>query len=163
MKHLLKFERDKVIKWTVMVLCAGWMLGATWFAFVQSTPAPNSYVSQEKQIAKCSALTSSQARYNCTSQIMLAKDNSIFNRALIVVLPALAVLFAYFGVTRAITTHRERIKSQAALAASQRRMGEWRAYLRDLKSGAATRRTEDVFLGAGERPSGTPTHLAKRR
>ncbi len=163
MKHLLKFEADKIIQWAVMVLCVGWMAGATWFAFVQSAPAPNSYVSQEIKIAKCQALASSQARYNCTSQIMLAQDNSVFNRALIVVLPALAVLFAYYGVTRAITAHRERIKSQAALAASHRRMGEWRAYLRDIKSGAATRRTEDVFLGATERPSGTPTHLAKRR
>lgn len=162
MKHLLKFETDKVVKWAVMVLCAGWMAGATWFAFV-TTPVPNSYVSQDKQIAKCRALPSSEARYNCTSKIMLAKDNGTFNQTLIIVLPALAVLFAYFGITRAITTRRERIKSQQALAASRRRMDEWRTFLRDIKSGAATKRTEDVFLHATERPSGTPTHLAKRR
>lgn len=163
MKHLLKFEPDKVIRWAVMVLCAGWVVGAAWFAFVQPAPAPHPYMSQQTQIAKCRALTSSEARYNCTSQIMLAQDNATFNKTLIIILPPLAVLFAYFGVTRAIAAHRERIKSQLALAASRRRLDEWRAYLRDIKSGAATRRTEEVFLHATERPSGTPTHRAKRR
>jgi hypothetical protein len=120
-------------------------------------------MSYDKQIAKCRTLPSSEARYNCTSQIMLAKDNTSFNKTLIILSPPLALLFGYFGVTRAVTARRERIKTQRALAASRRRMDEWRAYLRDIKSGAATRRTEDVFMQGTERPSETPTHRAKKQ
>jgi hypothetical protein len=163
MKYLLKFKADKVIKWAVMVVCAGWVVGAAWSALVQSTQPPNPYMSYEQQIAKCRAPASSEARYNCTSQIMLTKDNESFNKTLTIILPPLALLFAYFGVTRALTTQRERIKSQRALAASRRRMDEWRTHLRDIKSAAATHRAEAILLHATERPSGTPSHLARRR
>lgn len=146
-----------------MVLCAGWALGAIWFAFVQSRPAPNAYFSYPKQLAKCREQPTSEARYNCTSRLMLAEDNAAFNNVLLIVLPPLVVLVTYFGTIRAIATHHDRIKSRHALAASRQRMEEWRRHLRDIKSGTATRHTEEIFPHSAEPPSRTPPPRARKR
>lgn len=146
-------------------MASGWILGASWFVFVQpASPVPNSYFSQDSKLAKCRQLRTSEARYQCTSEAMLAKDNADFNRTFIIILlPPLALLIGYLGVTRVVITHHDRVKSRAAHIASQRRMAEWRGHLNEIKAGLATRQSEDLLLTASERPSGTPTHLARRR
>lgn len=163
MKTILRIEKHHVAKWVAAVLGAGWIVGASWFAFIQTAPVTNSYASYERQLAKCRALPTSQTRYDCTSQLMLAKDNKIFNKVLVILLPPLGLLAGYLGLGTMLASQRDRKKNSAARAASQKRLAEWRGFLRDIKSGIATSQKEEIFLDNSGRPIATPPHLARRR
>jgi TRAP-type C4-dicarboxylate transport system permease small subunit len=163
MGQLLQHRSEKLVRWGVMALCAGWILFAGWASVSSSQPVYNSYASPEQQLAKCRKLSSSQARYDCTSKIMLAQESSAFNQVMIVVLPPIALLFGYFAVINFLTARRERRERQTALAASRRRMEEWRSHMRKVKADAAAHATEVTSLRPVPRPIGTPIPLAKRQ
>ena len=72
------FKLRQIVKWSLAVLSLGWMIGAIWVLFIQPSPANlygSSYNSQAAKLAKCRTLMSSEARYQCTSSLMLARDN----------------------------------------------------------------------------------------
>lgn len=130
MKIRFRFRPRQIVKWSLAVLSLGWMIGALWVLFIQPSPTSNvygsSYNSPQARLAKCRTLMSSEARYQCTSSIMLDRDNAVFNQSLIVVLPVFGLVIAYLSVTRLITAHKERVKSRLAIAASRKRIAEWR-------------------------------------
>jgi hypothetical protein len=153
MNTAFHFDARKFAKWCLAVLMSGWVIGSTWFVFLQPAQLVyRSYGSQESQLAKCRDLPTSETRYQCTARLMLAKDNDVFNRTLIILLPPFAALIGYLAVMKAVATHRDRVKKREAHIASRRRLAEWRNHLNEIKAG--TRQTEDVFLNAHEHPSG---------
>lgn len=153
MKTAFHFDARKFAKWCLAVLTSGWVLGSTWFVFMQpAQPVYRPYGSPESKLAKCRTLPTSETRYQCTARLMLAKDNTIFNKTLIILLPPFAVLIGYMAVMKVVATHRDRVKEREAHIASRRRLAEWRNHLNEVK--ANTRQTEDVFLDAHEHPSG---------
>lgn len=166
MKIRLRFKLRQIVKWSLAVIALGWMIGATWVLFIQPTPTYYSaYNSPQAKLAKCRTLMSSEARYQCTSSLMLAKDNAVFNQALVIVLPAFGLMIAYLGVTRFYTAHRERVRSRSAIVASRKRMAEWRRQ----KAAAAQAAAEAVAAAeAAERarisalPAGLAARLATR-
>jgi hypothetical protein len=147
------------------------MLGAIWFVFLQTPPSPNSYFSYERQLARCHTKSTSQARYDCASQLMLAKDNAIFEKTLVVLVPPLWLFGAFVVVDRIVRRRQEEKKNRAAIAASHERMAEWHEFLRriksgaesEAKSGAATARALKAPIGRPGHPIGTPSPLAKKR
>lgn len=163
MKRVLRIEWHHFARWLLVVLGAGWMVGATWSLFFQTTLPPNSYFSYERQLANCRTKQTSQARYDCTSQLMLSKDNAIFKKTLIVLVPPLWVFGAYLVVNRIIQRRQEEKKSRAAVAASHKRMAEWQEFLRSIKSEAAAAQKQKAPAAAPVRPIATPSPLAKRQ
>lgn len=155
MKTRSHFKLRQIVKWSLAVICLGWMLGAIWFLFLQPTPTyyGNSYNSQQAKLAKCRTLLSSEARYQCTSSLMLSRDNAIFNQALVVVLPVFGLVIGYLGVTRIYAAHRERVRSRSAVAASRKRMAEWRS---QMKAAAAAQPTGTAALTPAPIPAVRP-------
>jgi hypothetical protein len=134
MKTRFHVGTQRIVRWSLTLLGAGWIFCAAWFLF-QPTPTYGNYGRQ--MLASCRNLPTSDSRYQCTSQLMLAKDNVVFNKTLIILLPPLFLLIGYVGVTKIITAQRDKRKSHAAIAASHQRMAEWRRHLNDIKAAAA--------------------------
>lgn len=162
MKQSLHIKGQSFARWIVLGLCACWLLGATWLTISQPAPVTNAYSSYAAQLAKCRTKLTSQARYDCTSQIMLEKENSIFNKVMMIVLPPLGLLISYVLVIRVVTRRREEAASRANAAASRKRMQEWNKFIGDIKAGKAQYKPE-TFLDRSGKPIALPPHLAKRR
>lgn len=162
MKLNFHFKGRKLAKWSLTALGAVWMLGATWFAFIQPDPmAQMLSEAKKKELAQCRRLPTSDARYQCTSKIMLAKDNRIFNQTLIILLPPLGLLIGYWGVARLVATRSDRKKSQTAHDYSQQRMAEWRSHLNKMRADLETQQKKAAI--AAQRASETLPHRARRR
>jgi len=164
MKIRFHFNLRQIVKWSLAVLALGWMTGALWFLFIQPS-GYNTYNSQQSKLARCRAYTTSEARYQCTSELMLAKDNAIFYQSLVVVLPAFGLMVGYLGVTRALMAHRERVRSRSAVDASRKRLAEWRRQLKEAKAAAAKQANGALApVPVPVRPSGAiPPPPAKKR
>lgn len=135
MKLRFHFKGRAFAKWFLTVIGAGWVLGATWFAFIQLSPMSQVvYEAQNAELAKCRKLLTSDARYQCTSKIMLARDNRVFNKTLIILLPPLGLLIGYWGVAAILGTRRDHRKDRIARDFSHQRMAEWRSHLNDMRA-----------------------------
>jgi hypothetical protein len=160
MKIRFRFRPRQIVKWSLAVLSLGWMIGAIWVLFIQPSPTSNvygsSYNSPQARLAKCRTLMSSEARYQCTSSIMLERDNAVFNQSLIVVLPVFGLVMVYLSVTRLIAAHKERVKSRLAIAASRKRMAEWRRQ-KAAAAAAAAAQPMATTLAPARIPAGRPS------
>lgn len=171
MKIRFRFRPRQIVKWSLAVLSLGWMIGAIWVLYVQPSPTSNvygsSYNSPQARLAKCRTLMSSEARYQCTSTVMLERDNAIFNQSLIVAAPVFGLLLVYLAVTRLYAAHRERVRSRFAIAASRKRMAEWRRQVKAAAAAAAAPQSESAPLAPepvrSARPSGAIPPRPSRR
>lgn len=136
MKSVLQVNRPGFAKWLLIVLGAGWLIGAGWFELTRPAPYSSPYFSYESQLEKCRARPSSESRYTCTSQLMLARDNRIFQQMAVVLIPPLLMLIGYLSVLRIAAARQERARQRASRAAAQKRMAEWRNKLRETSASA---------------------------
>lgn len=151
-------------KWGLVAVSSAWVLGGIWISYIHPTDAALMYrISQQAELTRCRKLPSSDARYQCTAKIMLARDNLSFNQAATIVLPPVGLLMAYWFVNGFLTARRNRRSSEIARDFSQKRMEEWRAHLTQMR---ATLETQKKAAGAnpgGAKLSATRSPLARKR
>lgn len=131
MTELFTFERRDVLRWALAVLCGGWLVGATLYVVSLSKTGVqldgvNSYMPYERQLAACNELRTSQAKYDCTTKLMLGRDRSLFSKILIVLVPPLILVGAAGFVGFAVRVRRDREQQRAAHAAYQAQMQAYR-------------------------------------
>jgi len=152
MTELITFERRDLLRWALAVLCGGWLVGATWHVIdITKSDVPldgaNSYMPYERQLAACNELRSSQAKYDCTTRLMLGRDRSLFAKILIVLLPPLALVGTVGFVGFARRVRDDRAQQRAAREAYQAQMDAYREKLAaeeaEIASGV---RKEEMFL-----------------
>ena len=135
MKLVFHLNGRRITKWCLTLLGLGWMLLATWMTFIQPSPmAQVVYESEKSGLAQCRKQSSSDARYQCTSKILLARENLKFNKIMLILLPPLGLMICYLGLASIIKLHRNRMKGQAAQNFSQQRMAEWRSHLNEMRA-----------------------------
>lgn len=136
-------------KFSLAMIWSWWMLAAFWFAFVEQSPLERLYPAQphkieaahNEKLAQCRRLPTSDARYQCTSKVMLAKDNALFDKVIVLLMPVLALPLGYFGLRRILSTSPEQAKRHAAREFSRQRMAAWRANLDSMKAELAMNQT----------------------
>lgn len=159
-----RLKLGTITRWGLSAVSAVWVLGGIWVFYIQPTDAALMLrVSQQSELTRCRKLPSSDARYQCTAKIMLARDNMSFNQVATIVLPPVGLLIGYWLVNSFLTARRNRKSSEIARDFSQKRMEEWREHLKQMR---ATLETQKKAAGAGQGPaklSATRSPLAKRR
>jgi hypothetical protein len=169
MTELITFERRDLLRWALAVLCCGWLFGATLHVInITKTEVPldgaNSYMPYERQLAACNELRTSQAKYDCTTRLMLGRDRSMFTKILIVLLPPLALIgtVGFIGFARRV--RREREQQRAAREAYQTQMAAYRAKVAAEEAEiAAGVRKQEMFLDDDGNLVEPPAHLSRWR
>jgi hypothetical protein len=152
MQQLIRFERRDIARWLLAVVCGGWLIGASSYVVtLRQTHVPldaaGAYMPYERQLAACKELRTSQAKYDCTSDLMLRRDRSLFNDVLIVLAPPLALLGLVGSVVFSVRLRRERERERMARAAYQAQMDAYREKLAAEEAEiAAGVRKEEMFL-----------------
>ena len=169
MTEFITFERRDLLRWALAVLCCGWLVGATLHVInITKTDVPlggaNSYMPYERQLAACNELRTSQAKYDCTSRLMLRRDRSLFAKILIVLLPPLVLVGAVGFIGFARRVQRERAQQRAAQEAYQTQMAAYRAKIAaeeaEIASGV---RKQEMFLDDDGNLVEPPAHLSRWR
>lgn len=145
MDFLLKNEKRRLLEVVLISLCVAWVVGTAWFAFQPETPI-NSYASYERQLANCKKLSSSQARYDCTSKLMLGKESTTFGKVVTILAPPLLLMIGYVSLRRLAWSWQDQTKRRAARDASQQRMTEWHNHVSKLKEEAAAANKGRAFV-----------------
>lgn len=144
--QLIRFERRDILRWALAVVCGGWLIGASLFVIHESAndmplDASGKFMPYEQRLAACNDLRGSQAKYDCSSALMLGRDRSLFAKILVVLLPPLALVGAVGGVGFALRVRRDR--------ETQRRARE--AYAAQMEDYRAKRAAEEAEIAAGVR------------
>jgi hypothetical protein len=169
MIELITFERRDLLRWALAVVCGGWLVGATLYAInISKTDVPldgaNSYMPYERRLAACNELRTSQAKYDCTTRLMLGRDRSLFAKILIVLLPPLTLVGAVGSISLARRLRRERAEQRAAREAYQTQMAAYRAKVAAEEAEiAAGVRKQELFLDDDGNLVEPPAHLARWR
>lgn len=152
MQQLIRFERRDIARWLLAVVCGGWLIGASSYVVtLRQTHVPldaaGAYMPYERQLAACKELRTSQAKYDCSSQLMLRRDRGLFNQILLVVLPPLALLGAVGGIVLAIRLRQDRERQRLAREAYNAQMIAYREKLAAEEAEiAAGVHKEELFL-----------------
>ena len=151
MKQLISFERREVVRWLLFVLCGSWLFGATLYVTSGSSrlllDGSNAYMSYDRRLAACNELRTSQAKYDCTSSLMLGRDRSVFNKILIVVVPPLALVSVLGFLAFAVHVRQERERQRIAHGLFHAQMENYREKLaREEAAIASGVRKEEKFL-----------------
>lgn len=169
MSELFTFERRDLLRWLLAVVCGSWLLGATLHVINSSrTDVPldgtNFYMPYERQLAACNELRTSQAKYDCTSKLMLGRDRSLFAKILIVLVPPIALVGAVGFIAFARRVRRDREHQRAAHEAYQAQMVAYREKIAaeeaEIASGV---RKEEMFLDDDGNLVAAPAHLSRWR
>ena len=167
MQQLITFKRRDIARWLLAVVCGGWLIGATWHVAVSRDgyiplDGTNAYMPYQRQLAACNELRTSQAKYDCTSKLMLARDRSLFNRILIVLLPPLGLLAIVGGIVFTIRLRRERERQRLVREAYNAQLTAYRekraAEQAEIASGV---RKEELFLDDDGKLVQPPAHLSR--
>jgi len=167
MQQLIRFERRDIARWLLAVVCGGWLVGASWHvATLRQTHVPldgaGSYMSYERRLAACNELRTSQAKYDCTSRLMLGRDRGLFNHVLLVLVPPLALLGLVGGVLFTIRLRHDRKRERLARAAYQAQMDAYREKraAEDAEIAAGVRK-EEMFLDDDGNLVEPPSHFSR--
>lgn len=169
MTELFTFERRDVVRWLLAVICGGWLVGATMHVVSLSRSnvpldGANSYMPYERQLAACNELRTSQAKYDCTTRLMLGRDRSVFSKILIVLVPPVALIGAvgFFGFV--VRVRRDRAHQLAARDAYHAQLTAYRekraAEEAEIASGV---HKEEMFLDDDGNLVEAPAHLTRWR
>lgn len=161
----MTFNGRKIVKFSLIALSVCWVALSTWYVFVLIRPMTQVYLEQHQtELAKCRKLPTSDAKYQCTSKLMLSKDHSIFGQVLLILGPPFGLLIGYWGVGRLIARHHARLKSQHARDFSQQRMAEWRSHLSDMRSALETQQKAAARASRiAAKSSGSPPPRARKQ
>lgn len=169
MSELITFERRDLLRWLLAVLCGGWLVGATLYVVDTSRSdvpldGANFYMPYERRLAACNELRSSQAKYDCTSKLMLGRDRSLFAKILIVLAPPITLVGAVGFIGFAHRVRRDREQQRAAHEAYQAQMAAYREKIAaeeaEIASGV---RKEEMFLDDDGNLVEAPAHLSRWR
>ena len=159
-----RFKLRTITKWGLIAVSSFWVLGGIWVTYVQPTDAALMLrVSQQAELTRCRKLPSSDARYQCTAKIMLARDNLTFNQVATIILPPLGMLIGYWLVNSFLAARRNRKSSEIARDFSQKRMEEWREHLKQMRATLETQKKAAGTNQGGAKLSETRSPHAKRR
>ena len=162
----MTFNIRKIVKFSLMALSVCWVALSTIYVFVLIRPMTQVYLEQHHtELARCRKQPTSDAKYQCTSKLMLSKDHNVFAQVLLVLGPPFGLLIGYWGVGKLITRHHERIKSQHARGLSQQRMAEWRSHLSDMRSSLEAQQKAAARAGriAAKSSESPPPRARKQR
>lgn len=151
-------------KWGLVAISSVWVLAGIWVSYIQPTDAALMLrVSQQAELTRCRKLPSSDARYQCTAKIMLARDNLSFNQVATIILPPVGLLIGYWFVNSFLTARRNRKSNEIARDFSQKRMEEWREHLKQMRATLETQKKAAGASPGGAKLSATRSPLAKKR
>ncbi len=169
MQELFKFERRDVVRWFLAVVCGGWLIGATLFVVNDNAAdvpldGAGSYMPYERRLAACNELRGSQAKYDCTSRLMLGRDRGLFSEILIVLVPPFGLVTLVGAIAFWLRLREDRENQRLAREAYAAQMNEYRAKRAEEDAEIASGvHKEEMFLDDDGNLVAPPERLARWR